>query len=229
MISLEGIQVVQGSFTLSAALSLPKGTRVALMGPSGSGKSTLLSLLAGFTLPDAGTLHLNGADVTRLPVASRPLSILFQDGNLFPHLNVFDNVALGIEPSLKLQAQDIHRVTEALAQVGLDGMAQRKPADLSGGQQSRVALARMLLRDQPLALLDEPFSALDPALRREMLALVRDLCAQTGLTLIMATHDLRDAERLCDHVVLLDNGTIALDAPLTDAIANNAAPLQPWM
>ena len=229
MITLEGIKVVQGSFTLSASLSVPKGARMALMGPSGSGKSTLLSLLAGFTLPDAGTLHIDGTDVTHLPVAARPLSILFQDGNLFPHLNVFDNVALGIDPSLKLEAQDTHRVTDALAQVGLDGMAQRKPADLSGGQQSRVALARMLLRDRPLALLDEPFSALDPALRREMLALVHDLCVQTGLTLIMATHDLRDAERLCDHVVLLEGGTVAVDAPLTDAIASNAVALQPWM
>lgn len=229
MLHLENVRFRQGSFTLEAHLTVPTGARVALMGASGSGKSTLLSTLSGFLWPDEGRIMMAGVDVTTLPVADHPVSILFQDGNLFAHLNVFDNVALGIAPSLKLHWEDQQRVAVALDQVGLHGMAQRKPADLSGGQKSRVALARMLLRDKPVALLDEPFSALDPGLRREMLRLVSTLCAETGQTLIMATHDLRDAELLCDRVLLLEDGKVALDAPLGEAVASHAEPLQPWM
>lgn len=229
MLQLNDIRVTMGSFTLKASLTIPKGARVALMGASGSGKSTLLSTLAGFLWSDAGRITMAGTDVTKTPVADRPISILFQDGNLFPHLSVFDNIALGIEPSLKLHHEGQRRVAEALQKVDLEGMARRMPAELSGGQQSRVALARMLLREKPIALLDEPFAALDPGLRREMLGLVRTLCDETGQTLIMATHDLRDAERLCDRVLLLDAGQVVLDAALKDAIADNAPALQPWM
>ncbi|GAB5447079.1 thiamine ABC transporter ATP-binding protein [Gymnodinialimonas sp.] len=229
MLHLENVRVRQGSFTLEADLRIPKGARVALMGASGSGKSTLLSTLSGFLWPDAGRITMADTEVTTAPVADRPISILFQDGNLFPHLSVSDNIALGIAPDLKLTPEDRARVAEALAKVDLDGMGARMPSELSGGQQSRVALARMLLRDKTIALLDEPFSALDPGLRREMLGLVRSLCDETGQTLIMATHDLRDAERLCDRVLLLDGGKVALDGLLSEAIADNAAPLRPWM
>lgn len=229
MLRLEDIRVRQGNFTLSVTLNIPKGARVALMGASGSGKSTLLSTLSGFLWPDAGSIHMGGTDVSTAPVATRPISILFQDGNLFPHLTVFDNIALGLSPSLKLSAEDRARVAEALSKVDLNGMAKRMPSELSGGQQSRVALARMLLRDKAIALLDEPFAALDPGLRREMLGLVRTLCDETGQTLIMATHGLRDAERLCDRVLLLENGQVALDTPLTEAIADNAPALRPWL
>lgn len=229
MLQLEKLRVALGSFTLSVDLTVPQGARVALMGASGSGKSTLLSALAGFVLPDAGRITMAGQDVTTAPVAKRPVSILFQDGNLFPHLDVFDNIALGIAPDLRLGAADEARVRDALRKVDLDGMEKRMPAALSGGQQSRVALARMLLRDKPVALLDEPFSALDPALRREMLELMRGLCEETGQTLFMATHDLRDAEHLCDRIVLLEDGKVALDADLSRALAERPAVLRPWM
>lgn len=229
MLHLENIRVQQGTFTLSAHLTVPEGARVALMGASGSGKSTLLSTLSGFLWPDEGRVSMQGKDVTKWPVADRPVSILFQDGNLFPHLNAFDNIALGIAPNLRLSAAEKSRVEGALKKVDLDGMAGRMPAELSGGQQSRVALARMLLRDKPLALLDEPFSALDPGLRREMLGLVRTLCDETGQTLVMATHDLRDAERLCDRVLLLEGGEVVLNADLGAAISDKAPALQPWM
>lgn len=229
MLRLEDVHVRQGNFDLSLSLDIPKGARVALMGASGSGKSTVLSLVAGFTWPVSGTVWIDDVDVSRATVAKHPISILFQDGNLFPHLTVFQNVALGIEPSLKLNAEDQARVGEALDKVGLDGFSARKPAELSGGQQSRVALARMLLQDRPLVLLDEPFAALDPGLRRDMLELVARLCAETGQTLIMATHDLRDAERLCDRVVLLEGGKVALEGSLSEALAEEAVPLRPWM
>ncbi|WP_224816759.1 thiamine ABC transporter ATP-binding protein [Hasllibacter sp. MH4015] len=229
MLRLEDVTLRLGAFTLSLSLDVPKGARVALMGASGSGKSTLLSVIAGFSVPDRGTVWINGADVTHAPVAERPMSILFQDGNLFPHLTAQQNVAVGIEPGLTLRREDQERVTEALEKVGLDGMGHRKPAELSGGQQSRVALARMLLQDRPLVLLDEPFAALDPGLRREMLDLVKALCAETGQTLVMVTHDLRDAERLCDHLLLLEGGTVVLDAPLAGSVAERAPVLEPWM
>ncbi|MEJ6391185.1 thiamine ABC transporter ATP-binding protein [Gymnodinialimonas ulvae] len=229
MLRLEDVHVRQGSFELSLSLDIPKGARVALMGASGSGKSTVLSVVAGFTWPDSGTVWIDGVDVSRAAVSKHPISILFQDGNLFPHLTVFQNVALGIEPSLKLRADDQKRVGEALDKVGLHGFGTRKPAELSGGQQSRVALARMLLQDRPLVLLDEPFAALDPGLRRDMLELVARLCAETGQTLIMATHDLRDAERLCDRVLLLEDGRVALEGSLSEAIAHQAEALRPWM
>ena len=226
MLRLEGVRLRQGDFTLSLDAQVPRGARVSLMGASGSGKSTLLALVAGFVRADAGRVLIAGEDVSRRPVAARPLSILFQDGNLFPHLSVFDNVALGVAPSLRLGQEDRARVTASLARVGLDGFGARYPRALSGGQQSRVALARMLLQGRPLALLDEPFAALDPGLRSEMLALLRDLCADIGLTLVMATHDLRDAERLCDRVLLLEAGRLGLDAPLAQARAAEA--LRPW-
>lgn len=228
MLRLEDIHVSQGSFTLTANTEIPTGARVALMGASGSGKSTLLSTLAGFLVPDKGRLMMEDRDISHASVAERPLSILFQDGNLFPHLSVFDNVALGISPRLRLDSTQRLAVEESLAKVGLQGYGATRPAELSGGQRSRVALARMLLRQRPLTLLDEPFAALDPGLRTEMLRLVKDLCDETGQTLIMATHDLRDAERLCDHVLLLDAGKIALDAPLAEAIAGNEVALAPW-
>jgi thiamine transport system ATP-binding protein len=229
MLRLEDVWVRQGAFELTLSVDVPRGARVALMGASGSGKSTLLSLIAGFVWPDAGKVWIDGEDVSRARVAKRPLSILFQDGNLFPHLDVFQNVALGIAPSLKLDGEDRDRVADALKKVGLDGFEARKPAALSGGQQSRVALARMLLQGRPLALLDEPFAALDPGLRRDMLQLVGELCVETGQTLVMATHDLRDAERLCDRVLLLEDGAVALAGSLSEAVAEEAAPLRPWM
>ncbi len=229
MLRLEDAHVRQGAFELSLGLDVPKGARVALMGASGSGKSTLLSLIAGFTWPDAGKVWMDGLDVSRASVAKRPLSILFQDGNLFPHLSVFQNVALGIAPSLRLQTEDQGRVTDALEKVGLRGFDNRKPAELSGGQQSRVALARLLLQGRPLALLDEPFAALDPGLRRDMLELLSALCAEMGQTLIMATHDLRDATRLCDQLVLLDEGRVALEGDLSDLVEKKTEPLKPWL
>ena len=214
MLRLEDIALTQDGFTLALNAEVPTGARLALLGPSGSGKSTLLALIAGFLAPDGGRICWEGRDITLAPVADRPVSILFQDGNLFPHLSVFDNVALGVRPDLRLSPDDRRRVLESLEQVGLAGYSARRPAALSGGQQARVALARMLLRDRPLALLDEPFAALDPGLRTEMLTLMRDLCAARGLTLIMACHDLRDAERLCDRLWLLEEGRLALDIPM---------------
>jgi thiamine transport system ATP-binding protein len=229
MLSLSDLRLTQDGFTLALSGEVKAGERVALLGASGSGKSTLLSLIAGFDWPDAGRILWDGRDITRAPVAGRPVSILFQDGNLFPHLSVFDNVALGIRPDLRLSAADRGRVAESLGQVGLGDQAHKRPAALSGGQQARVALARMLLRDRPLALLDEPFAALDPGLKTEMLAQVAELCAERGLTLVMACHDLRDAERLCDRLWLLEDGAKVLDVPLEGLRDEPPEVLRAWV
>lgn len=216
-------------FTLEADFEVANGDRLAVLGASGSGKSTLLSAIAGFLTLDRGRVIVDGVDVTRTPAPKRPLSILFQEGNLFPHLTAFDNVALGLRTDLRLDEETRARVHEALDRVGLAEMAARRPGDLSGGQRSRVALARMLLRGKPLALLDEPFAALDPGLRAEMLALMGELCADTGLTLVMVSHDLRDAERLCSHLLLLEKGRVVLQGAMADVLRDPPEILRPWM
>jgi thiamine transport system ATP-binding protein len=162
-------------------------------------------------------------------IAQRPISVLFQDGNLFPHLNVFDNAALALRGELNLHEDERRAVMRSIEKVGLSGFEKRKPAALSGGQQSRAALARVLLRDRPLTLLDEPFAALDPGLRIEMLALIADLSQATGQTVLMATHDFRDAERLCDRIWFMEGGKLVLDAPV--AGLRDAAPdlIKAWL
>lgn len=229
MLQLDDLRLRQDGFTLALSASVEAGERVAVLGPSGSGKSTLLSLIAGFAHPDRGRISWDDHDITDRSVAARPVSILFQDGNLFPHLNVFDNVALGLRPDLRLSREERDRVAQSLIDVGLSNMGDRRPATLSGGQQARVGLARMLLRDRPLALLDEPFAALDPGLRAEMLALLKSLSERRGLTLIMACHDLRDAERLCDRLWLLEDGKLVLDAPMAGLRDAPDPVLQPWL
>jgi thiamine transport system ATP-binding protein len=229
MLRLDHVTLGFDGFTLTADLTVAKGARLAILGPSGGGKTTLLSTIAGFLRPDSGRVWIDGQDVTDRPVQDRPLSILFQEGNLFPHLTAFDNVALGVKPSLKLSEKEREDVSGALDKVGLGDLGARKPGDLSGGQRSRVALARMLLRRKPLALLDEPFAALDPGLRREMLALVGDLCTAEGLTLVMVSHDLRDAERLCTDLCLLETGKVTLAGPLPPMLTDPPGALAPWL
>ena len=174
-------------------LHVEDGECLAVIGPSGAGKSTLLALVAGFESADSGLIHIGGQDVTRQHPSVRPVTMLFQDHNLFAHLDVGANVGLGIHPGLKLAAADRERVDAALEQVGLAGFAQRLPSQLSGGERQRVALARSLVRDRPVLLLDEPFAALGPALRREMLDLVRALQAARKLTVLLVSHQPEDA------------------------------------
>lgn len=217
MLTLEALDIVQGDFRLRADWSVPTGERVALIGPSGAGKSTLLSVIAGFFAAASGRVLWDGHDLTPEPPGRRPVAMLFQDGNLFPHLTAGQNLGLGIRPDLRLSRDQKAQVTAALGRVGLAGMADRRPASLSGGQQSRVALARVLVQSRPLLLLDEPFSALGPALRAEMLDLVAELCAEKGATLLMVSHAPEDARRIADKVVLVDDGVA--EAPVETGTA----------
>ena len=223
MLTLDKLLLSQGDFHLSADLTVATGARVALIGPSGAGKSTLLNAIAGFLAPSAGRILWAGEDITTLAPGRRPLSILFQDQNLFPHLSVAQNLGLGLSPKLRLSPEDHARIEDALARTGLAGLGARKPAELSGGQASRVALARCLLRARPLLLLDEPFAALGPALKSEMLALVAEIAAEQGTTLLMVSHDPADAGTLCPETILVAEGQAHPPRP-TAALLDNPPP-----
>lgn len=214
MLTLENLRIVQDDFLLTADITVTAGARLAIMGPSGAGKSTLLAVISGFFAPVAGRVLWKGMDMTALPPAARPVSSIFQDNNLFPHLTIMQNVALGIRPSGVLSHLERNAVQDSLARVGLEGFDARKPATLSGGQQSRAALARMLVQAHPIAVLDEPFSALGPAMRADMIALVRGLCADMGTTLLMVTHDPVDARRLGGDLTLVAEGRVTAPAPV---------------
>ncbi len=181
---------------IATSFSVAPGKSAALMGPSGSGKTTVLNLIAGFLKPDKGDICFDGQSLLALKPAQRPLTFLFQAHNLFPHLTVWQNLAIGINPTLKLSAEQKSDLFRALEWVSLPGFESRLPTDLSGGQQQRVALARCLLRKRPILLLDEPFSALDQSLREEMIALIKKLQQQQNLSLVLATHQLQDAVAL---------------------------------
>lgn len=213
VLQLDHLVLEQEGFRLTADWTLAQGARAAVIGPSGAGKSTLLAAIAGFFAPASGRILWQGQEIGALPPGQRPLSILFQDQNLFPHLTVAQNIGLGLRPDLRLTSGDRARVDDALDRTGLAGLGDRKPAQLSGGQASRAALARVLLRARPILLLDEPFSALGPALKAEMLDLVAEVARETGATVLMVTHDPDDALHLADQTVLLAEGRAAPPAP----------------
>src|SRR5690606_18024 len=194
---------------------------VSVLGPSGSGKSTLLNLIAGFERPVQGRVVINGEDVTSLAPYHRPVSMIFQENNLFAHLTVEQNVGLGRSPSLRLSAADRAAIDAALERTGLGGKAKRLPPALSGGERQRVALARVLVRQQPVLLLDEPFASLGPALRDEMLELIAELHREQAMTIIMATHDPRDAELLSRTLVFVEAGSIAATGPTRDFLSGS--------
>lgn len=213
MLTLDGLYIQQGDFSLSANWAVPVGARVALVGPSGAGKSTLLLAIAGFLPLKAGRVFWAGENITNFAPGDRPLSLLFQDQNLFPHLTIAQNLGLGLNPSLKLTSDHHDQITQAMARVGLSGMGDRKPGSLSGGQQGRASLARALLRARPILLLDEPFAALGPALKAEMLDLVAEVAASMAATVLLVTHDPADAKRFADHTVVVADNIAQAPAP----------------
>ncbi|MCK0097082.1 ATP-binding cassette domain-containing protein [Yoonia sp. F2084L] len=223
MLTCDRLVLQQGLFSLTANVGFEVGLVTALIGPSGAGKSTLLAAIAGFLQPSSGRLLWDGTNLTDAAPGARPVSVLFQDNNLFPHLSTAQNVGLGLRPDLKLDGAQHSQVGAALADVGLDGFADRKPSALSGGQQSRVALARVLVADRPIVLLDEPFAALGPALKDEMLDLVRSKLKTAGKTIIMVTHDPSDARRIADQAALVADGTVAQPVA-TDSLLDNPPP-----
>lgn len=229
MLTLKDVVIEQGGFYLTASFTVPAGERLALIGPSGAGKSTLLSCLAGFLPPQSGQLLWHDRDITDLPPGRRPVAMLFQDNNHFPHLTVAQNVGLGLRPTLKLSRAEWDLVQRALERVNLTGLGDRKPGTLSGGQQSRAALARVLVQQRPLVLLDEPFAALGPALKSEMLDLVRELVQETKASLIMVTHDPADAKAIATSVSVVAENQVTAPRPTQQVFDHPPAVLRAYL
>ena len=196
-VALEGLELAIGA-----------GEFFSLLGPSGCGKTTTLRLIAGFDRPDRGRILLQGRDLTEAPAHRRPVNLVFQNYALFPHLNVWDNVAFGPRSLRWDGAQIRHRVGEVLEVVRLGELARRRPQQLSGGQQQRVALARALVNAPAALLLDEPLAALDPDLRRTMRAELKRIQRQVGISFVLVTHDREEALSLSDRLAVLHRGRL---------------------
>ncbi|MDU7480257.1 MAG: thiamine ABC transporter ATP-binding protein ThiQ [Hafnia alvei] len=218
MITLNDLTYIYEHQPMRFSLNISDGERVAILGPSGAGKSTLLALIAGFLMADQGVVTLDGVNHTHTPPSKRPVSMLFQENNLFSHLSIEQNLGLGLDAGLRLDGAQKKRLNEIAQQVGILDCLPRLPSQLSGGQRQRAALARCLLRDQPILLLDEPFSALDPALRGEMLQLLDQVCSEQNLTLLMVSHNLDDAARIATRTLLVADGRIAYDGTTQDLL-----------
>jgi spermidine/putrescine ABC transporter ATP-binding subunit len=189
-------------------LNVERGTFFALLGPSGCGKTTLLRMIAGFETPDNGTISIDGEVMNTVPPHQRPTNMVFQSYAIFPHLNVFDNIAYGLR-KLRLPKDDLRRRVEAmLATVRLEGLGARAADQLSGGQRQRVALARALVREPKVLLLDEPLGALDKRLREAMQIELRAIQRKVGITFLLVTHDQEEALSLSDRVAVMSGGRI---------------------
>ena len=184
------------------------GEFLTLLGPSGCGKTTLLRLISGFETPDSGNILLNGENITHLPPEKRHINMVFQNYALFPHMNVYDNIAFGLECQRLPENIIRKRVTEIMNKVKLQELAHRKPNQLSGGQQQRVAIARAVVNEPLVLLLDEPLSALDYHLRKNMRIELKGLQRRLGITFILVTHDQEEALSMSDRVVVMNHGTI---------------------
>ena len=208
MLELKALRFSYGEDNYQFDLSVDSHSTTAIMGKSGSGKSTLLNLIAGFLTPDSGDIQWQQDHLVPLPADKRPITTLFQQHNLFPHLNIKQNLALGISPTLKLSGEQEQQLKESLDAVDMAGMENQSARTLSGGEQQRVALARCLLRQKPILLMDEPFSALDEATRDSMQALTRDTIKNNKLCAIIVTHNHDDAIALDASTYTLVNGRL---------------------
>ena len=199
----KGVTAVDG-----VTLAIPSGTFFSIIGASGCGKTTTLRMIAGFERPDVGTVEVEGEDVTGLPAHRRPVNTVFQTYALFPHLDVFENVAFGLREARRPKAEIANRVGEMIALVQLSGRERSKPRQLSGGQQQRVALARALVNRPKVLLLDEPLGALDLRLRREMQGELKRIQHELGITFVYVTHDQDEAFSMSDAVAVMERGRI---------------------
>jgi spermidine/putrescine ABC transporter ATP-binding subunit len=190
------------------SLAIGRGELFALLGPSGCGKTTLLRMIAGFEAPSAGTIRIQGKDVTRVPPHRRPVNMVFQQYALFPHLTVEENVGFGLRYQGLDRREQASKIGAALALVRLDGLGQRRPDQLSGGQRQRVALARALVLEPQVLLLDEPLAALDPNLRREVQVEIKSLQRELGISFVFVTHDREEALAMSDRIAVMSQGRV---------------------
>jgi iron(III) transport system ATP-binding protein len=217
-VSIENVSFGYGEALVldDVSLSIEPGEYFCFLGPSGSGKTTLLRLVAGFGTPSKGRIVIDGKDVTHLPPWERNLGMVFQSYALWPHMTVAKNVAFGLERRKLPRAEIDRKVQAALERVGLAHLAGRRPAQLSGGQQQRVALARTLVIEPAVLLLDEPLSNLDAKLRTEMRVELKRLQRELGITTIYVTHDQEEANAAADRIAVLDGGKIQQIGPPTE-------------
>ena len=217
--------------TISTNISLEPEKIYAVVGPSGAGKSTFLNLISGFASISSGSIIWNEQEISHLPPAKRSVSILFQDNNLFPHLSVWRNLALAVTHWPKISRDNEEKLKAVMSEVGILGLENRKPSELSGGQQSRVALARVLLQKNKILLLDEPFSALGPSLKDQMLELIKKIAKNKKLLVLMVTHEPADAKKVASQTLVVKDKKVhpplstekALDpinGPLADYLLN---------
>jgi len=224
MLAIENCRLTWPDFVADYSLTVEAGSLCAVIGPSGGGKTTLLHMIAGFETPQSGRLTFNGQNLLPLEPAKRPVAIVFQDHNLFPHLTVTQNVGLGLRPSLRLTDQEKTLIEDTLDAVGLKGFDTRRPGEMSGGQRQRVALARALVSGRPLILLDEPFSSLDPGLRRDMILLVDALRRRRPVTILMTIHTPEDAADVADRMAFVADGRVAASGPPAAILHGSLAP-----
>jgi thiamine transport system ATP-binding protein len=229
MIAISGGQYDRDGFVLDIDFSLQKNSFTAVVGPSGAGKSTLLNIIAGFESLKHGKIVLNGEPHDHSTPAERPVSFVFQDHNSFAHMTARDNVAIGMAPNLKLTHHDWQRVDAALESVGIGHLAERKPGEMSGGERQRIALARVLVRQKPILLLDEAFAALGPALRKEMLILVKRIQVERGLTVLMVTHEPTDAKLIADQVIFVADNVVHKPKALKAFFRTQEAAVQQYL
>lgn len=196
------------SLNMEFNLNIEPGEILSVIGPSGSGKTTLLNLIAGFIRPSSGRILIDNNDISGIAIDKRPVTTVFQENNLFPHLDVFTNVAIGIQPSLKLDESQKQRIHVALESVGLNNLEKRLPKALSGGQRQRVALARALVRKHSILLLDEPLAALGPAMREEIIDLLMQLVESENMHALLISHQPEDALRASKRTAFIDNGKV---------------------
>jgi thiamine transport system ATP-binding protein len=224
MLVIENCRLTWPDFEADYTMNVESGALCAVIGPSGGGKTTLLHMIAGFETPESGTLTLDGQNLLPLEPAKRPVAIVFQDHNLFPHLTALQNAALGLRPSLSMSAEERRLVVDMLEAVGLKGFEERKPGEMSGGQRQRVALARALVSGRPLILLDEPFSSLDPVLRRDMVQLVDRLRRERKVTILMTIHTPEDVADLADQMVFVADGRVEASGKPSSILQSALAP-----
>ena len=210
-VSYDGEQVLKGF-----ALYIRDGEFVTLLGPSGCGKTTVLRTIGGFVTPDSGEVFFNGKNITGLPPHKREVNTIFQRYALFPHLNVYDNIAFGMRLKKKSEREVKETVQRMLSMVNLTGFSHRGVGQLSGGQQQRVAIARALANEPKVLLLDEPLGALDLKLRKDMQVELKKIQQQTGITFVFVTHDQEEALSMSDTVVVMDGGVIQQIGTPTD-------------